>query len=92
MPTQGPLHCFIVVAKVKVCRLFVGSSGPKDKEEAEVEMFACVCMIVEGWGIFGVSYLVPTSVSFLKEEERCFLWWSQQHGHLVLMCDPYLQE
>lgn len=49
------------------------------------------CMIVEKWLIFGVPHLVPTSVALLEEEER-FLWRSQQHGHLVLMRDPYLQE
>lgn len=49
------------------------------------------CMIVEKRLIFGVPHLFPTSVALLEEEER-FLWWPQQHGHLVLMCDPYLQE
>jgi len=55
-------------------------------------MLKCVCMIAEEWLIFGVSHLVPTSVALLEEEEGSFLWRSQQHRHLVLMRDPYLQE
>lgn len=55
-------------------------------------MLECVFMIVEEWLIFAVPHLVPTSVALLEEEEGSFLWRSQQHRHLVLMRDPYLQE
>lgn len=94
----NPLEAHYSVVFVLIClikRIWVVSSlwvsPTKDEEEAEEGGDAWVWLYDCRRVTFGVPHLVPTSVALLEEEEWRFLWRPQQHGHLVLMRDPYLQ-